>query len=194
EALPAGGLYVTVTAQALDGALTGARSVLLDLSAGDDAVASAYRSLEEAVTSLKADSLEQDFVDGAVFIQGSTAGLTHVSARDLSLHTGLVSVDGVTLTAGTDYQVSVGSTVVRLEPGYLAGLSVGQHSLTVGFAGGWSAEASFSVQSAGGLPATGWPAGLDRWVAVWLLAAGAVSAVALFRRLSSNRRSDAHTA
>ncbi|MDR1214399.1 MAG: CAP domain-containing protein [Propionibacteriaceae bacterium] len=177
-------LAQTDASRAVAVALVGAQDAV-DQGLSGAALTDAYRALEAAVASLKADSLEHSFVGGAVFVRGSTVGLTHVSVRDLSLHTGLVSVDGVVLTAGTDYRVFAGSTVVQLEPGFLAGLSVGQHTLTVAFANGWSAETVFSVTAAGALPDTGAPAGLGRWVMVWLLAAGAVSSLALSRRLLS---------
>jgi hypothetical protein len=195
EALPLSGSYVTPASTAVDDALVTARSVLADPGVGDGAVTGAYRSLADAVAALKADSLEHGFVDGTVFVQGSTVGLTHVTVRDLSLHSGVVSVDGVSLTVGTDYLVSAGSTTVRLESGYLAGLQPGQHTLSVGFTSGWSAVAGFRTVLAGGLPDTGGPAGLERWLVVWLLAAGAVSSLAWSRRLLTGyHRSQAHAA
>jgi hypothetical protein len=195
EALPLSVSYVTPASTAVDGALVAAQLVLADPGSGDGVVTGAYRSLADALSALEADSREHGFVDGTVFVQGSSVGLTHVTVRDLSLHSGVVSVDGVSLTVGTDYQVSAGSTTVRLEPGYLAGLQPGEHVLSVGFTSGWSAEAKFQVLVAGDLPDTGGPAGVERWLVVWLLAAGAVSSLAWSRRLLSGyHRSQAHAA
>ncbi|MDR1078404.1 MAG: CAP domain-containing protein [Propionibacteriaceae bacterium] len=191
DALPV--LTQTDASRAVAVALVQAQDAV-DQGLSGAALTDAYRSLTEAVAGLRADSLEHGFVDGSAFVRGSTVGLTHVSARDLSLHTGVVSVDGVVLTAGTDYQVFAGSTVVQLEPGYLAGLSVGQHTLTVAFANGWSAETIFSVTAAGALPDTGSPDGLGRLVGLWLLATGAVASLTLSRWLLFGRRAEAHAA
>jgi hypothetical protein len=63
----------------------------------------------------------------------STGSLVHVIAHDLALHTGIVKVDGNTLTPNNDYTSAEGSTKTTLLASYLDTLSVGTHTLTVEF-------------------------------------------------------------
>ncbi|MBQ6662668.1 MAG: hypothetical protein IJM69_03935, partial [Firmicutes bacterium] len=60
--------------------------------------------------------------------------------------TGL-QVDGATLDAA-HYTAESGSVIVKLAPGYLEGLTTGEHSLTAGFDDGDSVTVSFSVAAA----------------------------------------------
>jgi hypothetical protein len=83
---------------------------------------------------------------GGVYTKGSGQGLVHTTQADLSALRE-VRVDG-TVLASSAYTTQSGSTVVTLLPAYLDTLTVGQHTLTVVFAGLPSVGDGFEVRAA----------------------------------------------
>lgn len=71
-----------------------------------------------------------------------------------------VTVDGVQLTAGTDYELVCGSTILNFTPAYLASLANGTHSVRVQFTDGrydgtFTTPLSTAVTAVADVPATG---------------------------------------
>jgi uncharacterized repeat protein (TIGR02543 family) len=77
--------------------------------------------------------------------KGSKENLVHITQKDFSQHNGVVKVDGNTLTHGTHYKAESGSTKITLFADYLDTLSVGEHTLTVGFKDGTTSTAKFTI-------------------------------------------------
>ena len=111
------------------------------------------------VMSLEVEEPEEEKVtysctegEGGQWTKGSSETLNFVFSRStdddaaFSHFTGL-QVDGATLDAA-HYTAESGSVIVKLAPGYLEGLTTGEHSLTAGFDDGDSVTVSFSVAAA----------------------------------------------
>jgi hypothetical protein len=59
-----------------------------------------------------------------------------------------VKVDGQTITAGSQYTATSGSTIISLKSGYLDTSAVGTHSLAVSFNGNVTANSTFEILAA----------------------------------------------
>ena len=81
--------------------------------------------------------------EGSAWRQGSAAGLAITSDGPFGSFMS-AAVDGKAITKNLDYSVTEGSTVVTLKPAYLATLAVGDHTLRLNFAGGYS-TATFTI-------------------------------------------------
>jgi hypothetical protein len=128
-----------------------AEAVLGDPYAIQQEIDDATDALAAALVALKADDDGHWFYNNVDSHEiGSTQSLIHIAVRDLSLHTGKVSVDGVVLVAGVHYTSASGSTQTTLLASYLDTLAVGTHTLRVEFSSGLAPAAdTFSIKAAG---------------------------------------------
>ena len=83
----------------------------------------------------------------STFEKGTNENLIFFVQKDFSLFRD-VKVDGALLTRNTDYKAESSSTRITLYADYLNTLSVGSHTLVVGFTDGTSATATFTVKDA----------------------------------------------
>jgi len=83
----------------------------------------------------------------STFEKGTNENLIFIVQKDFSLFRD-VKVDGALLTRNTDYKAESSSTKITLYADYLNTLSVGSHTLVVGFTDGTSATATFTVKDA----------------------------------------------
>jgi hypothetical protein len=170
------GDYTVASWPQFEDALQAARAVLADPAATQAEVDAALAALTAAQAGLVAvPALKYGFADAkATFTLGTTADLVWQATKEHALFDGSVTVDGVALTAA-QRTVAVnadGGTVVTLRAAYLQTLAVGDHQLTVGFAGG-ALSSAFKVAAA--LPKTGADATAGTLVtALFILAIGLV--------------------
>jgi hypothetical protein len=117
----------------------------------------ATNALNAAVAALKHTDNGKRFENSSGKHQiGSADNLVHIIAHDYALHTGVVRVDGNTITLGLHYTSAAGSTRTTLLASYLNTLAPGTHSLTVEYANGTAnISDSFDILAAGGSPRTG---------------------------------------
>ncbi|MDR2523971.1 MAG: GDSL-type esterase/lipase family protein [Candidatus Nomurabacteria bacterium] len=83
------------------------------------------------------------------FTLGESGTLTHTIDKYYGEFAGVVKVNGTTLTNGTDYTASEGSTVIELLNSYLNTLGAGTYTLSVQFAGGVWVDTTFTISAAG---------------------------------------------
>ena len=118
--------------------------------------------------------------------KGNTEGLTVTSNGDFSKFTG-IRVDGVDVGA-ENYTAVSGSTVVTLNTAYLETLTEGTHTLTMVYTDGEvSTNFTIAAQTAGvannmASPQTGDNSNTVMWIAVAVLAAGAMTGTVFFAR------------
>ena len=91
---------------------------------------------------------------GTEYAEGSDGTLTFVFKRsegdeETFKRFRSASVDGRALTRDRDYTATAGSLVIALQPSFLATLATGEHTITVTFDDGGTAEAKFTVTEEG---------------------------------------------
>jgi uncharacterized repeat protein (TIGR02543 family) len=194
-----GGVNTTAAWTNFVNAVNAAKTVSGNAAATKTEVDDATVALNAAILALKHTDNGKSFESGVSKHQiGSTDNLVHIIAHDYALHTGVVSVDGNTLTLGLHYTSAEGSTRTTLLASYLNTLSVGTHTLTVEYANGTSnISDSFEILAAsvnhvnnnGGSPRTG----DDMNFALLTLLCGAALAMLtliLALRRKANRQND----
>ena len=90
---------------------------------------------------------------GSAWAEGSSGALTFTFKRsegdeETFRRFRSASVDGKLLTKDRDYRATAGSVVIELQPAYLATLAAGEHTLSVAFDDGGTADAKFTVTGA----------------------------------------------
>ena len=172
-ALPDPGSY-TPGDSAVDQQILDAWSALEALSATDEGyVSSAHKEKLAALLSKLGEYILLDG-DGQSVTVGSTVPLSFRASGPIAWFTGIL-VDGEAV-ARDCYTSKAGSTVVTLNPGYVATLAVGTHTLTFQYNGGGTVDASFHVLPApaavANLPQTGDRSSLLLWAVLALLCVG----------------------
>ena len=172
-ALPDPGSY-TPGDSAVDQQILDAWSALEALSATDEGyVSSAHKEKLAALLSKLGEYILLDG-DGQSVTAGSTVPLSFRASGPIAWFTGIL-VDGEAV-ARDCYTSKAGSTVVTLNPGYVATLAVGTHTLTFQYDGGGTVNASFHVLPApaavANLPQTGDRSSLLLWAVLALLCVG----------------------
>ena len=172
-ALPDPGSY-TPGDSAVDQQILDAWSALEALSATDEGyVSSAHKEKLAALLSKLGEYILLDG-DGQSVTAGSTVPLSFRASGPIAWFTGIL-VDGEAV-ARDCYTSKAGSTVVTLNPGYVATLAVGTHTLTFQYDGGGTVDASFHVLPApaavANLPQTGDRSSLLLWAVLALLCVG----------------------
>ena len=172
-ALPDPGSY-TPGDSAVDQQILDAWSALEALSATDEGyVSSAHKEKLAALLSKLGEYILLDG-DGQSVTAGSTVPLSFRASGPIAWFTGIL-VDGEAV-ARDCYTSKAGSTVVTLNPGYVARLAVGTHTLTFQYDGGGTVDASFHVLPApaavANLPQTGDRSSLLLWAVLALLCVG----------------------
>lgn len=172
-ALPDPGSY-TPGDSAVDQQILDAWSALEALSATDEGyVSSAHKEKLAALLSKLGEYILLDG-DGQSVTAGSTVPLSFRASGPIAWFTGIL-VDGEAV-ARDCYTSKAGSTVVTLNPGYVATLAVGTHTLTFQYNGGGTVDASFHVLPApaavANLPQTGDRSSLLLWAVLALLCVG----------------------
>ena len=87
------------------------------------------------------------FIGDSDFEKGSNMDLVFLVQKDFAQFMD-VKINGKTLVKDVDYKAERGSTKISLYADYLNTLSVGSHTLVVGFTDGTSATATFTVKDA----------------------------------------------
>jgi hypothetical protein len=180
-----GGRYQTGKWTAAQDAIAAVEAVLADPNATSEQISTAQATLDKALTALGYTDTSFVFVDGDEYVSGADTDLVCVLARDLSLHNGVVKLDGRTLAEGVDYRVEAGSTKLTLLAGALSGLGAGDHIVAVGFNNG-DVNAPFTTLGADTLttlPATG-----DTMLPLPLIALIALLAALFLTRLRLGKR------
>jgi hypothetical protein len=132
-----GGVNTTAAWTNFVNAVSNASTVYGNASATQTEVDNATEVLNAAILALKHTDNSKYFEKGVRKHKvGSKDNLVHVIIHDWALHTGVVKVDGNTLTLGTDYTSVTGSTRTTLLASYLDTLSLGTHTLTVEYSDG----------------------------------------------------------
>ena len=130
--------------------------------------------------------------DGQTVVVGTAVALTFRASGPLDSFEGIM-INGKSVSRDS-YTAKSGSTIVTLNPGYVASLSVGEYALSIRYTDGGSADAHFrvipapsatSVPAAPNLPQTGDGSHLLLWLA--LTALGALGAAALLAGKRSRR-------
>jgi hypothetical protein len=153
DAAAIGSIYGTTISQNLAEAVSRARAILAHSGASQQEVDAAVKEIEDILDSLGYGSLVPTIFlgnAGASYAHGSGANLVGVIEKDLSLHSGVVQVNGLTISEGKDYTVSGDGTHITLLPSYLDALPAGQHTLTVRFLDGYDVEDSFTIVAGSG--------------------------------------------
>ncbi len=151
-----------------------------DFSAGITSDTVVYAAWEEVTYTATGDL---SFTEGVPRDLVITVKRSHADETCFSHFSG-VSLDGRTLTEGTDYTAVPGSTVVTLKAGTLRDLQSGDHTVTVMFDDG-SAEVALTVKSAQMNPDTG-----DSSVIVFAVAVLAAGSLLLSVRARRRKRTD----
>ncbi|MDR2373577.1 MAG: Ig-like domain repeat protein [Bifidobacteriaceae bacterium] len=197
EAVAWGGVNTTTAWTDFAAAKAAANQALTDPSAAQARLDAAAAALAAALAALRVDDDSHGFEGGVSRHVIGGGDLTHLSTHDWSLHTGVVKVDGVTLTLGAQYSSAEGSTVTTLLGSYLDTLAVGEHVLEVEFSSGIApVKDVFTVAAAATPTPTPTPGqgGNDALSttgpvsASWLVAALAVTAAGLWLLVGSRRR------
>jgi hypothetical protein len=119
--------------------------------------------VDNATAALNATILALKHADNSKYFEknirkhtiGSTNNLVHIIAHDWALQTGVVKVDGNTLTLDKDYTSAEGSTKTTLLASYLDTLTPGTHTLTVEFSSGTAnISDTFEIGNNNGSPKT----------------------------------------
>ena len=158
----------------MDQAILDAYSALEALSDTDKAIVSIGH--KEKLAALL-ERLNGEYIliegDGQRVTESSTAPMSFRASGPLAWFTGIL-VYGEAV-ARDCYTSKAGSTVVTLNPGYVAKLAVGTHTLTFQYSNGRTVNTSFEVvpsPEAAQLPQTGDRSSLLLWAVLMLMCAG----------------------
>ncbi|MDR2586838.1 MAG: C69 family dipeptidase [Coriobacteriales bacterium] len=152
EALDAlsGSSYTSPKAEAFTQAYAKAQETFADENATQAEMDAALEALNSAYETLGYNS-ESYALGGTLstgYALGSSADAVITFARDISLFSGAIKLDGKLLTEGKDYKVEAGSTKVSISSTYLNTLGKGSHTITADFVNG-TLSAGFTTFAAG---------------------------------------------
>ncbi len=135
KAVESGGKYTTPAWEEFTAALADAEALLSQSDIAQEQIDEAVSGLSEAKEALKITDGTFGFHLGIdSYTRESSSDLILIAARDLSLHTGVVEVDGALLVEGVHYVSESGSTRITLFSSYLNTLSTGVHTLAIEYA------------------------------------------------------------
>ncbi|MDR0854042.1 MAG: DUF6273 domain-containing protein [Clostridiales Family XIII bacterium] len=131
-----GGKNKTPAWKDFEKARNAANAVFNDAAATQEEIDLAIENLVAAKKALNISESHNWLDDVDSHIIGTEDNLIHIISHDWSLHTGVVKVDGISLTLGEDYTSESGSTRTTLLASYLDMLPPGTHTMTVEFSDG----------------------------------------------------------